>query len=65
MTSVLLTNVRDVNDSAPDTLPFELLETSADLKPEVEIRRSARRRRTLSAHREGDRSIGPHDGDDV
>lgn len=40
---------------APDELPFDQAD---DLDPtQVEVRRSARRRRTVSAYREGDRTI--------
>ncbi|MGN6475455.1 MAG: M48 metallopeptidase family protein [Mycobacteriales bacterium] len=61
-----------MNDPAPDPLPFEALETSVSgtgvprtavprtavpPRPEIEIRRSPRRRRTVSAHREGDRIV--------
>jgi predicted metal-dependent hydrolase len=38
-------------------LPFGTEPVSADAQPLVEVRRSARRRRTVSAYREGDRTI--------
>jgi predicted metal-dependent hydrolase len=41
----------------PETLPFELVEQPPPTRPEVEVRRSAKRRRTASAHREGDRIV--------
>jgi predicted metal-dependent hydrolase len=57
LASVPLTSVELMNDPAAQELPFELLRESASALPEVEIRRSARRRRTASAHREGDRVV--------
>jgi predicted metal-dependent hydrolase len=50
--SAPLVNVAPVPDA-----PFESLETATAARPHVEVRRSARRRRTLSAHREGDRIV--------
>lgn len=40
-----------------ETLPFELVAQPTPTRPEVEVRRSAKRRRTASAHREGDRIV--------
>jgi predicted metal-dependent hydrolase len=40
-----------------ETLPFELVAQPAPVHPEIEIRRSTKRRRTASAHREGDRIV--------
>lgn len=65
MTSVRLASVgpvsraplNEMNGPAPEPLPFESLETAGPTRPEVEVRRSARRRRTVSAHREGDRIV--------
>ncbi|HVT65711.1 MAG TPA: M48 family metallopeptidase [Mycobacteriales bacterium] len=46
-----------MNDPAVDPLPFELVSDAAPPPPEVEVRRSTKRRRTASAHREGDRIV--------
>ncbi|HVT21672.1 MAG TPA: M48 family metallopeptidase, partial [Mycobacteriales bacterium] len=42
---------------AEQTLPFDLVTPSAPAAPEVEVRRSTKRRRTASAYREGDRIV--------
>ncbi|HVS67629.1 MAG TPA: M48 family metallopeptidase [Mycobacteriales bacterium] len=46
-----------MNGPAAETLPLEIAGHATPLRPEVEIRRSTRRRRTASAHREGDRIV--------
>jgi predicted metal-dependent hydrolase len=53
-----------MNAPDEDTLPFELVRAPraqdtapSPVRPEIEIRRSTKRRRTASAHREGDRII--------
>lgn len=46
-----------MSEPVVDPLPFELVSEPAPPRPEIEVRRSTKRRRTASAHREGDRIV--------